>query len=101
MAGAVEVVGKHLGPLSLGGQTVAYTGTAGLTSAISGEVVDVLCTTDAYVTIGDGVTATTSGYYVPAGVTYRFPITQGHTVSAVQVSSGGNLHVHAVSSPIP
>lgn len=83
-----------------GGQTVAYTGTAG---TVTGWTVDgasavwVVCTTAAYVRVGSGVTATTADLYVPAnvGVLIRVPPkggTGGFTVSAIQVASGGSVY---------
>ena len=95
----VTVHGGRAGPEGHenAGETVAYTLTAGTSAAIVGTIVDVTCTTDAYVAIGSSVAATSSGYFCAAGQTYRFPITSGNTVSAIQVSAGGNLHVHPVS----
>jgi hypothetical protein len=74
-------------------QTVAYTGTAGTSSAVSAQTyaVRVVVTTAAFVSL-DG-TATTSDVYVPANTPEVFQISPGDTVSAIQVSTGGNLHV--------
>jgi hypothetical protein len=77
---------------------VAYTGTAGTTASwpAGPKGVWVYCTTDAYVEVGDGVTATTSSTPLPANwpVTIAVP-SNGATfvVSAVQVTTGGNLLV--------
>lgn len=79
-------------------QTVAYTGTAGtITNKIGSQTyqVRVLCTTDAYVLAVDGsdvVTALTGGY-LPALTVEYLTVTPGQKVSAIQVSTGGNLEV--------
>ncbi len=79
-------------------QKVAYTGTAGtisnvITSGVS--IVRIVCTTDAYVKIGASPTATTSDMFVPANTPEYFAVPDDGTVkvSAVQLSSGGTLHV--------
>ena len=90
----VVVNGNYLTPRTQSGTSVAYSAVAGLTGAVSGSVIDVVCTTDAYVAIGDGATATANGYFVAKNVTYRFGCTPGHTVSAIQDSSAGSLKVH-------
>lgn len=84
--GEVYRIGTH--------QKVAYTGTAGTSSAVATgtDLVRVEVTTAAYVKIGSGA-ATTSDVYMPANKPELFVITPGETVSAIQVASGGNLHV--------
>lgn len=77
-------------------QSVAYTGTAGTISTAVGSQtykVRVLVTTDAYIKIDDSPTATSSDVYLPALEPEYFAITPGMKVSAIQVSSGGTLHV--------
>jgi hypothetical protein len=77
-------------------QSVAYTGTAGtITNAVGAHTnrVRVVVTTAAYIKIGNTPTATTSDPYIPADAPEYFSITPGMKVSAVQVSSGGTLHV--------
>lgn len=99
-AAHVAVTGGYAGPETPGanqGVSVAYTATHGETAAITGTLVDVLCTTAAFIAIAASPVATTSGYYCAAGVTYRFPITSGNKVSAVQAAAGGTLYVHPVS----
>lgn len=80
------------------GSVTSYTGTAGTTSAINVAGVNavwVLTTTAAYVKVGAGVTAVSGDFPMAANVPYIFPVEgqPGFVVSAVQVSSGGNLHV--------
>ncbi len=77
-------------------QSVAYTGTAGtIATAITAGVtkVRVLVTTDAFIKIDNSPTATTSDVYLPGLSVEYFSVTPGMKVSAVQVASGGTLHV--------
>lgn len=75
-------------------QTAAYTGTAGVISNVVGSTVArIYCTTDAFIAVGTSPTATTSGMPVKAGVAEYIRINPAHKVSAIQASSGGNLHV--------
>lgn len=77
-------------------QTVAYTGTAGaISNAVGANIhrVRITVTTDAFVAFGSAPTATTSDMYVSAGYDHLFTIKPGQKVSAVQVSTGGNLYV--------
>lgn len=81
-------------------QTVSYTGTHGvITNATnaSTQVIRVVCTTAAYIAIGTAPVATTSDMYVPANVPEYFIVNGARKVSAVQVSSGGALHVTEMS----
>lgn len=86
------------------GQTAAYTGTAGTVtgwkrSGDGPKGVLVTVTTAAYVRVGSGVTATSSDYYLPAGVPMTFLIPgegPNFTVSAIQVSSGGSVYAKPV-----
>lgn len=77
-------------------QTVSYTGTAGTISNATGnttQVIRVVATTACYIAIGSSPTATTSDIYMPANVPEYFVVPPSSKVSAVQVSSGGALHV--------
>lgn len=73
--------------------TIAYTGTAGVsTAAASGiRAVRVLTTTAAFIKIGKSATAVADDTYMPAGVPAIFQCFEGERVSAIQVASGGNL----------
>ena len=92
MAGAFHSNG---GPWRLSThQSVGYTGTAGtITNAVGGQtrIVRVVMTTAGYVAIGS--TATTSSAYMPADIPDYFKINPGERVSAIQLSSGGTLHI--------
>jgi hypothetical protein len=84
-----------------GAQSVAYTGTAGSTTGwqYGPKAVLVWATTDAYIRVGNGVTATTAATPIPAGtpVPFRIPLPAGAgaslwRVSAIQVSAGGTVY---------
>lgn len=77
-------------------QSVAYTGTAGtITNAIGSGVqkVRVVVTSAAYVKVAKSATATSADVYMPADSPEYFTVAPGDKVSAIQVSSGGTLHV--------
>lgn len=77
-------------------QSKAYTGTAGTIDnavATGTQKVRVVCTSAAYVLIGNSPTATSAAVYVPADAPEYFTISAGQKVSAIQVSAGGTLHV--------
>jgi hypothetical protein len=92
---------QYVGTARLGShQSVAYTGTAGtISTAITTGTnkVRVVVTTAAYIKIGSSPTATTSDVYMSADSAEYFTINPGEKVSAVQLSSGGTLHVTEVS----
>lgn len=76
-------------------QVKAYTTSAAIDNAVGSQtrVVRVVTTTAAHIAFGAAPTATTSDVYMPAGVAEYFAITPGEKIAAVQVASGGNLHV--------
>jgi hypothetical protein len=85
--------------------TVAYTSTVGNTATLppGPNCVWILCTTAAFVMVGEDVEATaTNGIPVGAGipVTLKVPAGTGAPwrVSAIQVSSGGNVYVKALAN---
>lgn len=83
--------------------TASYTGTAGSTTAWpSGpQGVVVWSTTAAYVTVGEGVTATTSSTPIPANTPIPFIVPQGTgapwRVSAIQIASGGTVYAKPIN----
>ena len=85
------------------GTSVAYTGTAGSTGVFAATVTAVMCwaTTDCYIIVGEGVTATTSDTPVPSYTPMLFTVPKGTganwRVSAIQISTGGTLYVKPVS----
>lgn len=81
-------------------QSKAYTGTAGtIDNAITAGVqkIRVICTTAAYVKVDKSPTATSADVYMAADAAEYFTVTEGMKVSAIQVSSGGTLHVTEIS----
>jgi hypothetical protein len=83
--------------------TASYTGTAGSTTAWpSGpQGVVIWSTTAAYVTVGEGVTATTSSTPIPANTPIPFIVPQGTgapwRVSAIQIASGGTVYAKPIN----
>lgn len=83
--------------------SAAYTGTAGNTATWNPgpQGVVVWCTTNAYVRVGVGVTATTSDTPVPAGVPIAFKVPEGTgapwRVSAVQTVAGGTVYAKPIN----
>lgn len=83
-------------PMPAASVKVAYTGTAGTTSAVSANasVVRVIATTDCFIEIGTSPTAVAdTGLYLPALVPEYFSCPPSAKVSAIQVSSGGTIYV--------
>ena len=84
-------------------QSVAYTGTAGSVTGWNAGPQGVLvwCTTDAYVRVGDGATATSADTPLPAGVPVPIYVPQGGggiwRVSAIQISAGGTLYAKPIN----
>ena len=83
--------------------TASYTGTAGSTTAWpSGpQGVVIWSTTAAYVTVGEGVTATTSSTPIPANTPIPFIVPQGTgapwRVSAIQIGSAGTVYAKPIN----
>ena len=83
--------------------TASYTGTAGSTTAWpSGpQGVVIWSTTAAYVTVGEGVTATTSSTPIPANTPIPFTVPSGTgapwRVSAIQIASAGTVYAKPIN----
>lgn len=83
--------------------SVAYTGTAGSTTAWppGPQGVVIWSSTAAYVRVGEGVTATTSDTPIPANTPIPFTvpptITGPWRVSAIQVASGGTVYAKPIN----
>lgn len=88
-------------PSPLTGYSVSYTGTAGATTAAAPgpSSVMVWATTDCYVKVGEGATATTADTPMPAYTPMFLPIPQGTgapwRVSAIQISAAGSIYTKA------
>ena len=83
------------------GFTLTTSGTAANSAAQKPGPTSVMVwgSADFYVTVGEGVTATTGSVPVPTGVPIFLPIPQGTgapwRVSALQVSAGGTVYCKA------
>ena len=83
-------------PMPAASVNVAYTGTAGTTSAISANAVAVrvISTTDCFIEIGTNPTAVAdTGLYLAAYTAEYFSCPPSAKVSAIQVASGGTIYV--------
>ncbi len=84
-------------------RNVAYTGTAGSTGTwpAGPQGVLVWSTSDCYVCVGEGVTATTADTPIPAYTPIPFTVpptvTGAWRVSAVQVSAGGTVYCKPIN----
>lgn len=77
-------------------QQVNYTATHGVITNLTGtgiNVIRVTTTTIAHIAIGIAPTATTADTYMNANTSEYFIISGPVRVSAIQVASGGTLHV--------
>ena len=84
-------------------QNASYTGTAGSTTGWNAGPQGVLvwCTSDAYVRVGEGVTATSADTPLPANTPVPFTVPPGTgavwRVSAIQISAGGTLYAKPIN----
>lgn len=89
-------------------QSVAYTGTAGSVTGWNAgpQAVLVWCTSDAYIRVGNGATATTADTPLPANTPVPIYVPQPGDaggnggpwrVSAIQISAGGTLYAKPIN----
>ena len=84
-------------------RTNTYTGTAGATGTwpAGPQGVLVWCSTDAYILVGEGVTATSAATPLPAGTPVPFTVPAGTgapwRVSAIQIASGGSVYAKPIN----
>lgn len=84
-------------------KSVAYTGTAGATGAWDAgpQGVVVWSTTDAYIAIGEGATATTSSTAIPGNTPIAFIVPPGTgapwRVSAMQIFTNGIVYAKPIN----
>ena len=81
-------------------QSVAYTGTAGTIANAFGtgtQKIRVVLTTAGYIKISSSPTATSSDVYMAADSPEYFTVNPGEKVSAIQLTSGGTLHVTEIA----
>lgn len=92
-------------PSSDTARTATYTGTAGTTGTFRpAKAVMVWTTSDAYVRVGESVTATTADLPIPAGVPVLISVPPGSgapfVVSAIQISAGGSVYAKPVGGDV-
>ena len=103
----MELLRPNMDP-AYAAKSVAFTGTGGTTGTwpAGPQGVLVWCTTDAYIRVGEGVTATTNDTPIPSYTPVPIYIPQagggGGTgaawqVSAVQISTGGTLYAKPIN----
>lgn len=79
------------------GQAIAYTAAHGrIANPVASKLVDVYCTTNAFIRIGLSPTAQANDYPIAANTTYRVPITIGNKISAIRMTADGTMYVHEV-----
>lgn len=90
-----------------GPQTVAYTGTAGVSSAIANStssqykeiVVRLVSSTDCFYLPGSDPTATTAnGHFLPAGTIEYVQISGGEKISVIRSTTSGSLYISKMRS---
>jgi hypothetical protein len=85
-------------------RTATYTGTAGSTDPwpAGAQGVVIWATTNAYIRVGEGVTATTADTPIPAGVPIVFKVPNGTgapwRVSAIQIVAGGAVYAKPINA---
>ena len=94
---------RPLNDAGFAAQSAAYTGTAGSVTGWNAGPQGVLvwCTSDAYIRVGNNVTATTADTPLPANTPVPFAVPGGTggvwRVSAVQIASGGTLYAKPIN----
>jgi hypothetical protein len=99
---------RPLSDAAFAGQSVAYTSSAGTVTGwpAGPQGVVVWCTSDAYIVVGEGVTATSTGTAIPANTPIPFYVPQAGggggsgapwRVSAMQVSAAGTLYAKPIN----
>ena len=99
---------RPLNDPSFATQSVTYSGTAGSVTGWNAGPQGVLvwCTSDAYVLVGENVTATSAATPIPAGTPVPIFVPQpgggGGTgapwrVSAIQITAGGTLYAKPIN----
>ena len=76
-------------------QVVAYTGTAATSAALTTgvDVVRLVATTDCHVSINSTAVADGTDMYLPADQVEYIKVESRDTISAIQDSASGNLHI--------
>jgi hypothetical protein len=94
---------RPLNDAGFAAQSVAYTGTAGSVTGWNAGPQGVLVwsTSDAYIRVGEGATATTADTPLPANTPVPFTVPPGTgavwRVSAIQIGAGGTLYAKPIN----
>ena len=94
---------RPLNDAGFAAQSAAYTGTAGSVTGWNAGPQGVLVwsTTDAYIRVGEGVTATTADTPLPAYTPVPITVPPGTgavwRVSAIQIAAGGTLYAKPIN----
>ena len=94
---------RPLNDAGFAAQSASYSGTAGSVTGWNAGPQGVLvwCTSDAYVRVGNGVTATSADTPLPAGTPVPVFVPQGGggvwRVSAIQITAGGTLYAKPIN----
>lgn len=94
---------RPLNDAGFAAQSVAYTGTAGSVTGWNAGPQGVLvwCTSDAYILVGEGATATTAATplpaYTPVPITVPTNVSGVWRVSAIQIAAGGTLYAKPIN----
>lgn len=94
---------RPLNDAGFAAQSAAYSGTAGSVTGWNAGPQGVLVwsTSDAYIIVGEGVTATTAATPLPAFTPVPMTVPQGTggvwRVSAIQISAGGTLYAKPIN----
>ena len=101
-----DTVGPELSEDTAGttaeGGTIAVGGTSAASAAISANFIDVVFEPDAtttlgcYITIGTAPVAQANDYFMVSNTPYRFRITSGNKIAAIQKDAAGDLYWHPV-----
>ena len=95
----MQIDATHAALVPAGGQVVAYTGTAGVSTAINAHsgTVRLVSTTACFVDFsaagGTVTAAVNTGAYLPADSPEYFAVPNNCKISAVQLTAGGNLYI--------
>lgn len=94
----VTVKDSSMGPEgAAAGNVRTFNGASAQTAAITGDAVDVAADSPCWIEIGSDPTAVVNtSYYMTANTTYRFPITSGNKIAAIDDGTTGNLYYHPV-----
>lgn len=94
---------RPLNDAGFAAQNAAFTGTAGSVTGWNAGPQGVLvwCTSDAYVRVGEGATATTADTPLPANTPVPFTVPPGTgavwRVSAIRISADGTLYAKPIN----